>query len=342
MNALLKPGLLSLVALTLSLVASCSDNASNSGGESEDVAASDGDGGGTADADVDDSTTDEPQSDTNEGTSEALPDLTPPETPLGGDRPAEVFLPASYTPDRHWPLLMLLHGFGATGGLQDLYLGLSRQVDAYDFILVIPEGTTNGGGQQFWNATESCCDFSGSGVDDVGYLTDLIADTASRYRIDLDRVYLFGHSNGGFMSYRMACESGEEIAGILSLAGAMWADQDDCPGTSPVSVLQVHGTRDTTISYGNDGGRPGALESVERWVETNDCTPGGVQGDDIDIEASLAGAETTVDQWTNCDGGTNVALWSIEGGGHLPSFNSDFTPLALEWLLAQTRVPWSN
>src|SRR4051812_3323016 len=96
-----------------------------------------------------------------------------PPTELGGDRPAAVLLPADYTIDRAWPLVILLHGYGATADLQDIVFGLGVRVDDLGFILVKPEGTTDASGAQFWNATDECCDFGGTGVDDVGYLSGL-------------------------------------------------------------------------------------------------------------------------------------------------------------------------
>ena len=41
--------------------------------------------------------------------------------------------------------------------------------------------------------------------------------------VDPQRIYVVGHSNGGFMSYRLACTRADRIAAIVSLAGATFA-----------------------------------------------------------------------------------------------------------------------
>ncbi|MDP6944388.1 MAG: hypothetical protein QF464_09590, partial [Myxococcota bacterium] len=100
----------------------------------------------------------------------AAPYLPIPTGPLGGERPAEVTLPDDYDPAVSWPLVMLLHGYSATGFIQDYYLGIGEQVDTRDFIYVLPEGTTDSRGRQFWNAVPGCCNWDGSDIDDFAYL----------------------------------------------------------------------------------------------------------------------------------------------------------------------------
>ena len=177
-----------------------------------------------------------------------------------------VHVPASYDRDTPAPLILLLHGYTASGAQQDAYFNLSSLVDDYGFILVAPDGTEEASERRsrFWNASSSCCNFFGSDVDDVAYLTRLIDAVKADYAIDDSRIALFGHSNGGFMSYRMAHDRSGIISAIASLAGA---DQGGSP-TNPVHVLQIHGTADTVIAY--DGGsfrggdrHPSAREDVE-------------------------------------------------------------------------------
>ena len=64
--------------------------------------------------------------------------------------------------------------------------------------------------------------------------------------VDPYRIYVAGHSNGGFMSYRLACTHADRIAAIVSLAGATFDTPADCSPTEPVAVLQIHGTADDT------------------------------------------------------------------------------------------------
>ena len=180
-------------------------------------------------------------------------------------------VPAGYDADRPAPLIVLLHGYTFSGERQDEYMKISDLADAYGFLFVAPDGTQEAGGQQnrFWNASQACCNFGGGEVDDSAYIRGLIDAIKDDYAVDDGRVFLIGHSNGGFMSYRMAHDHPDTIAAIASLAGA---DQtrERTPPTSPVHVLQIHGTADETIAYAGaeiqGTAYPGARESVGRWA----------------------------------------------------------------------------
>lgn len=257
----------------------------------------------------------------------ASPFSANPPTVLGGERPSEVVIPTAYSPDRSWPLVLLLHGYGANSTLQDAVFGLGPRVDSLGFILVKPEGTTNSDGAQFWNATNECCDFEDTKVDDVGYLSSLIAEAHTLY--PLSTVNLVGHSNGGYMSYRMACDRPDLLDRIVVLAGATWKEESMCPGIEPVSVLQVHGTDDDDVAYESNAHHAGARESVGRWVTKAGCDEPSSSLGDRDYLSGQEGAETTIEQWTGCAQGIDVQLWSAEGGSHyfldnVDAFKDDF------------------
>ncbi len=257
------------------------------------------------------------------------------------ERPARVTLPTGYDEGGSYPVVILLHGYGASGLIQGAYFGIPGLAREMGFIGIIPDGTEDAGGSQFWNATDACCDFASTGVDDVGYISGLIDEAVATYAADADRVYLIGHSNGGFMSYRMACDASDKIAGIVSLAGATWGDAANCGDPAePVSVLQIHGTMDETIAF--EGGTvasrtiPSARVSVERFAERSGCTIEWTEGDPIDFDSGLEGAETLTESITDgCAEGTEYQLWTIEDGGHIPSLADGAIQAALEWVLAQ-------
>lgn len=264
------------------------------------------------------------------------PEPSPP-TSIGGDRPAVVYAPSDYDPSKAWPLVILLHGYSANGFVQNIYLGLSGRTTQDGFILVVPDGTKDAQGNLFWNATDYCCDFYGVGVDDVSYVLSLIDEASAGYSIDAKRVYLVGHSNGGFMSYRMACEAPDRITALVSIAGATFKSESKCEGTGAVSVLQVHGTEDETIAFGGGLVYPGAEETVGRWVTKDGCDPSGIAGDPLDIDDQVGGAETQVTRWQGCDAGTSVELWAMQGSTHIPGFSTAFAEKAMAFLLAHSR-----
>lgn len=252
--------------------------------------------------------------------------------PIGGDRPAAVTLPDDYSAQKSYPLVILLHGYSATGFIQNAYLQFSDKATDFGFIAVVPEGTKNGSGTQFWNATATCCDLENSGVDDEGYLLDLITEAKSHWNVDPARVYFMGHSNGGFMSYRMACNHADVVAGIVSIAGSSVHDVADCQPSQPVSVLQVHGTLDTVISYPTGLMGPGAEALIDRWVGFNNCDTAAIPDVKADYDTNVIFDETERSWYRGCDGGTEVGLWKMVASLHVPIFKDEFMPDVLTWL----------
>ena len=131
---------------------------------------------------------------------------------FGGARPVQLYVPTSYSDAKPAPLLILLHGYGAGGLIEDLYLNLRASAEKYGLLYAHPDGTTDKKGNKFWNATDACCDFDKTNVDDSKYLSGLVVEIEARYKVDPKRVYFIGHSNGAFMSYRMACEHADMVA----------------------------------------------------------------------------------------------------------------------------------
>ena len=83
----------------------------------------------------------------------------------------------------------------------------------------------------------------GSRADDVGFTEALIAALAAEYNIDLKRVYATGHSNGGYLSFQLACQLNNKIAAIASVSGSMTPETfDNCNPERPTPILQIHGT----------------------------------------------------------------------------------------------------
>jgi len=260
---------------------------------------------------------------------DSTPDLAIATDPLIAERPYGVTLPAGHGASSSWPLVVVLHGYSATGAGQDAYLGISAAADARGVVVAYPDGTPDARGFQFWNASDACCNFAKVEVDDVAYLTAVIKDASLRYHIDPKRVFLVGHSNGAFMAHRMACERSELVAGIAALAGVVWDDTTRCTPARAVAVAQIHGDADTVIAY--EGGQlplidrpfPSAAKTFQFWSQTEACTA-QVEGSPIDLDVGLAGAETLVTRATGCKPGGAAELWHIQGGQHLPSFGASF------------------
>ena len=257
-----------------------------------------------------------------------------------GRGPVAVHLPASYDPSVPARLIIMLHGYSSSGAQMESYVRFTALSETYGFLLTAPDGTRDLLGNQFWNATNACCNFFGSSVDDSGYLRALIDEIKVRCTVDQRRVYVVGHSNGGFMSYRMACEHADTIAAIASLAGATFLDPSACAPSTPIDTLQIHGTADAVIEYGGaclpgGGCFPGAVQSAETWATYNTCSlVPDLTAPPIDRDAGIPGPETTVAKYNrDCAPGGSAELWTIHGGGHVPNLSADFSRLVVEWLL---------
>jgi polyhydroxybutyrate depolymerase len=243
------------------------------------------------------------------------------------NRPYGLKVPAGYDAGHPAPLVVLLHGYTADGERQAAYFGLPAEADKAGFLLATPNGTRDLMGNRFWNATDACCDWFHTGVDDVAYIDAVIDEITARYAVDPARVFVVGHSNGAFMANRYACDRSNRVAAIVALAGMQWKDQSHCRPTSPVSVLHVHGRNDETVKY--DGGTmpngafyPGAVETVDDWAKQNGCNGSlASTGRRFDLERLIAGDETGEEAYTGCPAGTDLQLWTIERGGHVPAFN---------------------
>jgi len=270
------------------------------------------------------------------GGADAGPGMTLPSEVGTDERPARFVVPNAHDGTTALPLLVLLHGYSASGSAQDIYLGVSNATRAGGFYLVIPDGTVDTSGNRFWNATPACCDFGDTGVDDVGYLMGLVDEVEAL--VPVRDVYFFGHSNGGFMSYRMACEHPDRISAIGSLAGSDF--NAPCDPSEAVSVLQVHGTMDGTIPYdGQPMAYPAAPDVVARWAGYAGCEDTVTTGEPLDLETGIDGAETTVERRNTGCAGADAELWTIVGGGHIPAFRTrdGFSARLLEWLDAHAR-----
>ena len=261
-----------------------------------------------------------------------------------GRGPVVVETPSSYDPDRPLPLVLSLHGYSGNGASQNAYFNLGPLAEQEGFLYAYPSGTIDAISNRFWNATDACCDLFGSGVDDSTYLLSLVSLIRNQLAVNPWRVHFVGHSNGGFMSYRMACDHADVVASIGSLAGATFFDTADCNPISAVHTLQIHGTNDSVILYngGNIGGvlYPGALDTTESWATYDGCdlTP-DLSAPPLDLDASILGNESTVRRYAaGCETSGSAELWTIPAGSHSPSLTDGFRTGLVDFLLSRPKA----
>lgn len=253
---------------------------------------------------------------------------------VGGDRPVTVNLPDALANPA--PLLILLHSASTSGAHQENYMHLGPIAKKNGIIYIAPDGTVNPEGKRFWNASKSCCNKYKQEVDDVAYINSLIDEISAKTPVDPKRIYLIGHSNGAFMSFTFACKT-NKVAAIVAIAGAM-DTESNCTPSTPVSLLNIHGTADKTIKI--DGGvlnnspYTSAKSTVTRIALANKCSIPAITKKDF--EPTLKGAETTVINYT-CHTHTHLQYWKIAKGSHSPKLPADFAEQAISFLLKQSK-----
>lgn len=226
----------------------------------------------------------------------------------GVQRTYILHLPTGFSASETLPLVLNLHGLTQTGQAQSDMSKLNAIADRERFIVVHADGLNLS-----WNAISGT--YYG-GVDDVGFLSALI-DTINRdYHINLNRVYSTGMSNGGFMSYRLACELSHRIAAIASVTGTMTDSMTHyCNPSRPVPVLHFHGTTDPVVSYTGGGGMTPVMDALDYWVNHNNC-PASFSTTPMPNTVTTDNCTVSKLYWGMGDQQSEVIHYKVIGGGH--------------------------
>jgi len=231
----------------------------------------------------------------------------------GLTRDYRLYKPAIYTGAKPVPLVLNLHGYSSNNFEQEYYGSFHAIADTANFLVVMPNGTIDNQGNRFWNT------FGGtSTVNDVKFIDNLIDTLQKTYNIDPQRIYGTGMSNGGFMSYALACQLNRRIAAIASVTGSMIVPNlNACQPKRPVPVMEIHGTADPVVPY--TGGTLLNFASVPNvvnaWVNFNKCnqTPLITPVPNTNLTDGSQAERIVYSGGTN---GATVEHYKIAGGGH--------------------------
>ena len=239
-----------------------------------------------------------------------------------------LYIPAIYDGSADFPLVLNFHGFGSNANEQMFYGDFRDIADTEGFLLVHPQGTSLNG-SQYWNVGSPGS--SGSTIDDVGFTEALIDELANLYTINLDRVYATGMSNGGFMSFLLACQLSEKIAAIASVTGSMTLDTyANCNAQHPTPILQIHGTSDNIVPYNGNTGSLSIDDVISYWVNYNNCDTNPTITTFPDLDPSDGSIVEHI-VYTGGDNASTTEHMKVIGGGHtwpgsvfiLPGTNQD-------------------
>lgn len=223
------------------------------------------------------------------------------------------------------PLVFALHGGGGSARqMIDLTLGrLNALADRDGFYVVYPDGVENG-----WNDGRRDIQSIAhrENIDDVGFLRGLVAALAAEFPIDATRILVGGISNGGMMSYRLACEAPEFRAAVpvASQISALLAPE--CRPPRPITLVIINGEEDPIVPYAGGEIRlfswtrsRGAVLSTEATFALgqtwNACAPAGAE-EALPDRDPADGTRVFVRRSGPCADGVQTILYRIQGGGH--------------------------
>jgi polyhydroxybutyrate depolymerase len=254
----------------------------------------------------------------------------------GEKRSYILYVPESYDPSTPTPLVISIHGYVEWPAHQMQLSGWNDLADEYGFLVVYPSGT---GFPKRWRTRTASVDDPNP---EVVFISDLINKLEGEYNIDPERIYANGLSNGGGMSFVLACSLSERIAAVGLVAGAYLLPWNECQGERPVPAVVFHGTADPIVPY--LGGPSSSFDipfpNIPDWVATL-AQHNGCGGEAIQLPPS--GAVSGV-QYSTCAGRADVVFYTITGGGHswpggkpLPEFIAGETSQDID----ATRVMWT-
>lgn len=224
-------------------------------------------------------------------------------------------LPPSYNEAADFALVIAMHGAGGKATQMESDYLLTEKASSSQFVIVYPEGVPSDGtlGARTWNAG-TCCDYAvEKQIDDVKYISLLIDELLKKYpKINPKKVYATGMSNGGMMSYRLACELSHKIAAIAPVACSMVTVQP-CNPSRAVPILHIHSKLDEKVPYQGGTGIfgyhfPAVEAGIDVWLRNNRCP---IQNKKVNIFAQY-----THTVWENCLNNSTIEIYLTEDGGH--------------------------
>ena len=252
------------------------------------------------------------------------------------DRQYFLYIPTSVEPES--PLVFVFHGFtGSAEGIME-YSGMNEVAETNGFAVCYPQGTTDDYGNTFFNVGYSF--HWNQTVDDVGFVIALAEYLQSHFNLSSVNTFSTGMSNGGEMSYLLACESPNYFRAVAPVAGTMMQSwYDTCDPELPTPIFEIHGTNDDITLWDGDlqdlggwGPYMGINDIIELWRNIN-LTESVVYDTLPDLNQEDASYVTT-EKYQNGINGNEVWLYKVIGGAHDwpgASGNMDINASELIW-----------
>jgi len=216
-----------------------------------------------------------------------------------------LYVPDSYQNNTSTPLLINFHGYGDCAGVYATLVGesfnLNTLADSENFIVVYPQAVIRSKGDEYWDPGNN--GNQNINENDFYFTKQLINEIAAEYNIDLSRVYATGFSNGGMMSYDLACSGSDFIAAVGIMSGAMLLDS--CDSEDFTSVILFHGIEDLVLPYNGNQHYQSIDETVNFWLDHNNIASSSL------VQTEMNDGDVVKDEYTGGNENTSVVLYTI-------------------------------
>ena len=173
------------------------------------------------------------------------------------------------------PLVVVSHGYTSSANTMMAYSGMNKVADAEKFLVVYPQGTKDLRGNNFFNVGYEF--HASSKVDDLGFIKTLVTKVADEYQINPNHIFATGMSNGGDLSYFLACYASDIFQAVAPIAGTMMQTTiETCKPKKGMPIFAVHGKADDVTYFDGDmanrdkwGPYPGIPAVIQHWVDLN-------------------------------------------------------------------------
>lgn len=228
----------------------------------------------------------------------------------GKKRTYLLHVPKRYQSHRPSPLVICFHGFAEWPAHLMRLSHWNQLADESGFLVVYPFGSSF---PLRWRCNGRF-NKAGEALEDVQFISDLIDQLKKQYNIDEARVYANGLSNGGGMSFLLACQLSERIAAIGSVGGAYMLPWTEYKPKRPVPAMIFHGTADPVVPFhSKSSGRFAfSLPDIPQWVQSfaehNGCQTNPVA---LPPSGSVSGVH-----YKSGSNNADVVFYTVAGGGH--------------------------
>jgi polyhydroxybutyrate depolymerase len=222
--------------------------------------------------------------------------------------------------DEQAPLVFVMHGYTGDANSIKNYSDMNQFADQYGFAVCYPRGTTDGGGNRFWNVGYAF--HQNQTVDDVGFLTELAQYLQLTHGLNPDYTFATGMSNGGEMCYMLACQSYNTFKAVAPVAGMILTDiLNECADSPPIPIFEIHGSQDDVTPPSGDpnnndgwGAYPSIPFTINYFSEKNECTT--VVTETLPDTDFSDGSYVLSEKHLNGINNNEVWYYKVVGGGH--------------------------